>query len=264
MILNFIKTSQAQNTTVLVTSFCPPSYYLKIAKKAIDYEFLHAEQVGFIVPPSRHESILELEMAGGEFCGNATLSAAAYAVFKGLAGKEAFSIDVSGAPLPITCKVRQTNDYSYNANCVMPQAKRNGELKLTLENKTIMGQVIELDGISHFVFPEQRDFTEYIEVVTVLKQTVDSDAIGVIPFKALQDDTYSIKPFVHVKKVNTNVFERGCGSGSLALGMYLNKVTGITKKIKVLQPGGVIEVGIGSEFSISTDVVITCEGRIMI
>ena len=26
------------------------------------------------------------------------------------------------------------------------------ELKLTLENKTIMGQVIELDGISHFVF----------------------------------------------------------------------------------------------------------------
>ena len=64
--------------------------------------------------------------------------------------------------------------------------------------------------------------------------------------------------------MNTNVFERGCGSGSLALGMYLNKVTGITKKIKVLQPGGVIEVGIGSEFSISTDVVITCEGRIMI
>jgi diaminopimelate epimerase len=264
MIFNFIKTSPAQNTTVLITSFCPQSYYLKIAEIAMKYEFLHAEQVGFIVPPSKKESILGLEMAGGEFCGNATLSAAAYAVFKGLVGGKVFNIDVSGAAGPIRCKVQKLDDYRYNASCVMPPAKLNQELKLDLGNKTIIGQVIELDGISHFVFPEQEDFAEYLDVVTALKQFIDANAIGVIPFKTIKDDTYSIKPFVHVKKVNTNVFERGCGSGSLALGMYLNKVFGMSKRIEVVQPGGVIGVEMGSEYSISTDVVFTCEGTIMV
>ena len=264
MILDFIKTSPAQNTTVLITSFCPQSYYLKIAETAMKYEFLHAEQVGFIVPPSKKESVLGLEMAGGEFCGNATLSAAAYAVFKGLTEGEVFNIDVSGAAEPIRCKVQKLDGHCYNASCVMPPARRNQELKLNLGNKTIIGQVIELDGISHFVFPEQEGFTEYLDVVTALKQSVDAEAIGVIPFKTIKDDTYSIKPFVHVKKVNTNIFERGCGSGSLALGMYLNKVFGMSKRIKVFQPGGVIGVEMGSEYSISTDVVFTCEGKIMI
>lgn len=264
MIFDFIKTSPAQNTTVLVTSYCPKGYYLKIAEKAMSYEFLHAEQVGFIVPPSKKESILGLEMAGGEFCGNATLSVAAYAILKGLADEEIFSIDVSGTTLPIRCKAKKINDYCYDASCVMPPAKRNQELKITLKNKTIIGQVIELDGISHFVFPEQKDSIEHLDILTALKQVVETDAIGVIPFKTLENGTYKIKPFVHVRKVNTNVFERGCGSGSLALGMYLNKVTGISKKIVVLQPGGAIGVGIGSEFSISTDVVFTCEGRMMV
>ncbi|MGI6697202.1 MAG: hypothetical protein GX918_00660 [Clostridiales bacterium] len=264
MIINFIKTSPAQNTTVLITSLCPQSYYLRIAEIAMRYEFLNAEQVGFIVPPSKKESTLGLEMAGGEFCGNATLSAAAYAVYKGLAEGEVFSIDVSGTAGPIRCKVQKLDDHRYNTSCIMPSAKRIQELKLRLENKTIIGQVIELDGISHFVFPEQEGFTEYPDVAAALKQLVDADAIGIIPFKTLKNDTYSIKPFVHVKKVNTNVFERGCGSGSLALGMYLNKVFGMSKRIEVVQPGGVIGVEMGSEYSISTDVVFTCEGIIMV
>jgi diaminopimelate epimerase len=264
MILYFIKTSPAQNTTVLITSFCSKSHYIKIAETTMKYEFLHAEQVGFIVPPSKKASVLGMEMAGGEFCGNATLSAAAYAVYKGLAEEEVFSIDVSGAAEPIRCKVRKLDDYCYNASCVMPPAKRIQELKLNLGNKTIIGKVIELDGISHFVFPEHEGFMEYLDVATALKQSVDADAIGVIPFKTIKDDTYSIRPFVHVKKVNTNVFERGCGSGSLALGMYLDKVFGMSKRIEVVQPGGIIGVEMGSEYSISTDVVFTCEGIIMV
>ncbi|HOC09458.1 MAG TPA: hypothetical protein PKN88_08035, partial [Bacillota bacterium] len=173
-------------------------------------------------------------------------------------------IDASGAAEPIRCKVQKLDDHCYKASCIMPPAKRIQELKLNLGNKTIIGLVIELDGISHFVFPEHEGFTEYPDVAAALKQLVDADAIGVIPFKTIKDDTYSIKPFVHVKKVNTNVFERGCGSGSLALGMYLNKVFGISKRIEVVQPGGVIGVEMGSEYSISTDVVFTCEGIIMV
>lgn len=264
MIFDFIKTSPAQNTTILVTSYCPQSYYFAVAEKAMNYEYLHAEQVGFIVPPSNKDSILRLEMAGGEFCGNATLSAAAYVIYKGLIDRVNFSIDASGAAEPIRCRVEKVSTYCYNTSCIMPPAKRNQKLELTHENKTITGHIIEFDGISHFVFPTQEDFTEYSGVIPALKQVVDTNAIGVIPYKTLKDGSYKIKPFVHVKKINTNIFERGCGSGSLALGIYLKKVGGVSKEIEVVQPGGVIRVGIGNEFSISTDVVFTCEGRMLI
>ncbi len=263
MILEFIKTSPAQNTTVIVTSFCPKSYYSAVAEKAMSYDYLNAEQVGFIVPPSKTDSLIGLEMAGGEFCGNATLSAAAYAVYKGLVNKQYFNIDVSGADEPIRCKVIKLIDYCYNASCTMPKAKRIDELKLKLPGKTVEGCIVEFDGISHFVLEAEDSFSEFAESTQVLKKIVDTNAIGIIPYTKINDDKYKIEPFVHVKAINSNVFERGCGSGSLALGTYLNKVHGISNEIEVVQPGGVIRVGMGDELYISTDVIITCEGRIL-
>ncbi|WP_213973882.1 hypothetical protein [Tepidanaerobacter acetatoxydans] len=264
MIIDFIKTSPAQNTTVLITSYCPRSYYSAVAEKAMNYDYLHAEQVGFIVPPSKKDSVIRLEMAGGEFCGNATLSAAAYVRYKGLNDKENFSIDVSGAAEPIRCRVEKVGTYYYNTSCIMPPAKRIDEMELELQGKTIKGYIVEFEGISHFVLEAKEEFVEYSEVTHALKKAVDTNAIGVIPYETIRDDTYKIKPFVHVKEINSNVFERGCGSGSLALGTYLKRVRGISREIRVVQPGGVIRVGIADEFFISTDVILTCEGRILI
>ena len=264
MIFEFIKTSPAQNTTVIITSDCPKSYYPIVANKAMSYDYLHAEQVGFIVPPSRKDSVIALEMAGGEFCGNATLSAAAYVIYKGLTDKEVFYIDSSGAAEPIRCKVAKVGDYCYSASCTMPSAKGIDEAKFNLPNKTVEGYIVEFDGISHFVLEAEDDFEEYLELIQSLKEVVDADAIGIIPYSKVQDGRYKIKPFVHVRAINSNVFERGCGSGSLALGIYLNKIRGVSTDIEVLQPGGTIRVGIGEKFSISTDVIITCEGQILI
>ncbi|NLU11527.1 MAG: hypothetical protein GXW90_11515 [Tepidanaerobacter acetatoxydans] len=264
MIFDFIKTSPAQNTTVLVTSYCPQSYYSTVAEKAMNYDYLNAEQVGFIVPPSKKDSVIRLEMAGGEFCGNAALSSAAYVRYKGLNDKENFNIDVSGAAEPIRCRVEKVNTYCYNTSCIMPPAKRIDKMELELQGKTIKGYIVGFEGISHFVLEANEQFVEYSEVTQALKKAVDTNAIGVIPYETIRDDTYKIKPFVHVKEINSNVFERGCGSGSLALGIYLKKVSGISKEVSVVQPGGIIRVGIGNEFSISTDVILTCEGKILI
>jgi diaminopimelate epimerase len=162
-----------------------------------------------------------------------------------------------------TTKAQQFVDITGLVNKAVSESGVEDGIAVVFVPHTTAG-VIELDGISHFVFPEHEGFMEYLDVATALKQSVDADAIGVIPFKTIKDDTYSIRPFVHVKKVNTNVFERGCGSGSLALGMYLDKVFGMSKRIEVVQPGGIIGVEMGSEYSISTDVVFTCEGIIMV
>jgi diaminopimelate epimerase len=52
----------------------------------------------------------------------------------------------------------------------------------------------------------------------------------------------SIKPFVCVKTAGTKVWERGCGSGSAALGAYLAYNAGKSVKADITQPGGVITV----------------------
>lgn len=264
LILEFVKTSPAQNTTVIVTSYCPRSYYFAVAEKAMSFDYLHAEQVGFLVAPRSKDAVIGLEMAGGEFCGNATLSAAAFAVYKGLTDKRVFNIDASGADEPIKCRVEKVSDYCFSASCTMPQAKRIEAMEFELPNKTVKGNLVEFKGISHFVLEAGDDFAEYMELSRVLKQVVDAGAIGIIPYRKLTDKTYKIKPFVHVKAIDSNVFERGCGSGSLALGIYLKQAYGISKEIEVIQPGGVIRVGLGNEIYIATYVKITCEGRMLI
>lgn len=264
MIVDFIKSSPAQNTTVLVTGYCPPDAYHAVARRAMSYECLHAEQVGFIVSPSGKDSVLRLEMAGGEFCGNAALSAAALAIHKGLTDRSDFCIEVSGAAGPVSCRVERRGRYRYHASCTMPPARRAEELELTLGDEAIKGRIIEFDGISHFVFPVEGDFTGYSDTMDALKRLTDTDAVGVIPYETLEDGSHRIKPLVHVRSLNSSVFERGCGSGSLALGIHLEAEGCAARGIDVLQPGGVIRVEIGETFSISTDVEFTCEGSMLV
>jgi len=247
-----------------VTGYCPIRYYFAVAEKAMSYDYLHAEQVGFLVPPRSKDAVIGLEMAGGEFCGNATLSAAACAVYKGLTDSQVFYIDSSGSDKPIKCRVEKVSDYCFNASSTMPKAKRIESMEFELSKKIVRGSLLEFEGISHFVLEAEDDFAEYMELIKALNQVVDASAIGIIPYRKLTDKAYKIKPFVHVKAIDSNVFEQGCGSGSLALGIYLKQAYGISKEIEVDQPGGIIRVGLGDEIYIATDVKITCEGRMLI
>jgi len=52
MRLNFIKSSSAKNTTVFITNYVDPQFYRKIARTVMSYEYLQAEQVGFIMKPT--------------------------------------------------------------------------------------------------------------------------------------------------------------------------------------------------------------------
>lgn len=264
MIIDFLKTSPAMNTTVLVTSVCPKQHYIEVAKRAMKYDFLHAEQVGFIKAPQSNDTILYLEMAGGEFCGNATLSAAAYATYKGLTEKHDFYIDVSGVENPVWCKVMKKDRFNYNTKCQMPFASNIEEYKINLKSQIIEGAIIEFNGISHFVFPVKNKFTYFLEVLDIIKTDINASAIGIIPYKIIEKQNYKIKPYVYVRKTNTSTFERGCGSGSLALGIFINETGKKQKHIKVIQPGGIIKVEVGDRNYISTDVLMTCEGRILI
>ena len=264
MKINYIKASPSQNTTVIVTSSCPQSYYTEVAEKIMSYEYLQAEQVGFIVPPKSSCSVVALEMAGGEFCGNAALSVAASARYKGICSDDEFFIEISGEENPVKSWVKPKSPYIYQSKCKMPSPLSITIINVSLDNKKIKGRLVNFKGISHFVFEGRLELNEYEQTLAQVVEKCDTDAVGIVPYDKVGKREYAIKPYVYVRDLNTKVFERGCGSGSLALGIYLKDIYGYKEKIIVYQPGGTIDVEISDDFYILTDVKFTSEGVVLL
>ena len=66
-----------------------------------------------------------------------------------------------------------------------------------------------------------------------------SDALGIL---LTNRDLNRIRPLVYVRETDSSVWERGCGSGTAALGAYLASEAGRDVQASVSQPGGVISV----------------------
>ena len=78
MKISFVKTSPAQNVTVLVTSPVPRDRQAETAAKLLAYDGVGGEQAGFLETPTMPGADARLQMMGGEFCGNAAMSLGAY------------------------------------------------------------------------------------------------------------------------------------------------------------------------------------------
>ncbi|GHI01573.1 hypothetical protein [Neobacillus kokaensis] len=259
MRLNFVKISPSKNMTVLITNYVAPAHYSQIANTIMDYEYVNAEQVGFIVSPKSQDSLLRLEMSGGEFCGNALLGAAAYCHYKGLTEKNRFLLETSGADSPLACAVEAKSSNYFEAKAEMPRPISIKDIVIDLNGRSISGCSVQLDGITHFLtdyWPCKDDFNLIIEAVT---KKNENKAIGIIPYRRLTEKEYEIWPFVYVKETGSRFFEQACGSGSLALGIHLSK-NGKGDKFHIHQPGGIINVETGVKNYISTNVRFTCEG----
>lgn len=261
MRLNFIKASPSQNMTIFITNYVSPENYGRIANVIMGYEYLNAEQVGFIVPPTDKKSVLRLEMSGGEFCGNAVLSAAAYCYYKGLYDKKTFFLEASGTESPIICEIEVKDATRYEVKAEMPQPIGMWDTVLNIKQNRIPGSIVQLNGITHFLtefWPCKNDFEPILEAVA---EKIQDKALGVIPYKKFGEGKYEILPFVYVKSTGSKFFERACGSGTLALGINMAKKNN-EYSLKVYQPGGMISVEIGAKNYISTNVRFTCEGYV--
>ncbi len=259
MKLNFVKVSPSKNMTVFITDYVAPARYAEIATPLMDLEYLGAEQVGFIVEPTNKECILRLEMSGGEFCGNAVLSAAAFCNYKGLSKENVFSIETSGSDFPLECFVEEKSPTHFEARAEMPHPISINDIVVSLNGRSISGNVVKFDGITHFLtdyWPSKDDFSSLIEAVN---EKIEDKAIGIIPYRRLMENEYEIWPFVYVTETGSRFFEQACGSGSLALGVYLS-MKNKEDRLKIHQPGGIIKVEIGDKSYISTDVRFTSEG----
>ncbi len=199
----------------------------KILKQNLD-----VEQVGFIDTKEN-----KLEMAGGEFCINATRCA----IWNYLNGQEGkIKLEVSGYKSKIIGGITKAKDVYVNM-------KINKKMDNILHIKGIFN-LVNLDGILLAVVNEN-DSINFIknlrknenkskgELKELMKTFVTEEkAVGIILLEN-ENGKIKINPIIWVKTVDTLYYETACGSGSLATAIYKKYAEGI-EKIDILQPSG--------------------------
>jgi diaminopimelate epimerase len=234
--------------TILVKSPVPRAEQPAVAAALMDYEGVYAEQAGFIEPPSLPGARALLQMAGGEFCGNAAMSLAAYLAREEGIFEGEIPIEVSGAHEVVSCRVRLSGG-PYLCALSMP---------LPLAREDACGfPAIRLPGIVHAIV-ENRD----VDAPALARKIADEtgeDAAGVLLFSR---ENMEIRPLVYVRSAETLVWERGCGSGTAAVGAYLALERGGDARVDIRQPGGVI--GVRAECRDGKIASLAIEGRVRI
>lgn len=221
------------NKTALINGCEYTNNQKKLINKIIMDKYSQVEQVGFL-----SNKINRLEMAGGEFCMNAT-RCAIYEYSKG--NTEKVELSVSGTNKKLVGRILNDNKVE-----VKLDIGKNIDDLIEIKNDFIC---IKIDGILIAILDEEKS-KKYIQKLreneeiakNKLKQLmitkIDSEekAIGIM---LLEKELGKIKinPIVWVKEIDTVFYETACGSGSLGTAIY-NYLKNKDKKIELIQPSG--------------------------
>ena len=222
----------AGNDTAFVYGLNYTQEQKKLINDAIMAKHSNVEQVGFIDPNKKPE----LQMAGGEFCGNATRSAASIY----LNGKE--------GNLQMTVNVKDTINAGVDKNgkawCEIPLY--HGTDIITKREPGIY--IAKMNGMVTVVIQEDVA-KKYLENKENLKATgmdfihkynlENSEAVGIM-FCEREKELLKINPIVWVKSINTLFYETACGSGTTAVCMVEAFLKKQSQVIDILQPSGMI------------------------
>ena len=215
----YILLNPSGNITALVNNIRVPKEKYKEISGRIMENNRAVEQVGFlkILKP---EYKFRLEMAGGEFCGNASRAFACYLYKEKFIGTKRFQISVSGYPDLIDCKVDRKGEHYFSE----VDLKFRKPISNFIENKTLNNQkisVVHIPGISHIFLDinlfkfDIENYSGQAKSIIQKLNLLNLPAVGVVWF-----DDRQIHPVVYVKDIDTLFYENSCGSGSIAYGIY--------------------------------------------
>ena len=228
------------------------------------------EQVGFITYADKTAAAeggvpVSLRMAGGEFCGNATMCAAAlFAVRSGLQ-EGAVPVKVWGISAPFTVSLERQAALAFSAAVLMPPARGIRMINLMpsdpagasgiLEDGGTDGisailslPVVEMEGISHIIIEPDSGFFGIKEdkalAESLLRQwcgVLGADCLGMM-FLGEGAALRPMTPLVYVPGADTMFWENSCASGSAAAGMYLAAKAGSPVDVTFDEPAGRLRV----------------------
>ncbi len=266
------------NITILAEGDVPAAGRAATAAKLMELEPT-AEQVGFVCYgrtsaekncDTDHD--ISLTMAGGEFCGNATMSAAVLRVARengGFAGETSgtrrkygiYEVDVlaSGAEGIRRVHVEEKEDGSYFGSVDMPKPLSVKKETLSFEGKEYELPVVDFGGITHVIIDigecgltlftgssEKRDFCPDPELrqnaEKAVKEWCDAlraECLGLMMFDSTEN---RLDPLVYVPEAGTLVWESSCASGTTAVGVYLAQKEDAPIRRDINEPGGSLSI----------------------
>lgn len=269
------------NVTALVASAVEPARQPDVAASIMG-RHPEVEQVGFLrqTTPAPDASTgepaaLELRMAGGEFCGNATMSAAAWCLLHGLApsatvaatgapiasdapAQQTVLLRVSGASAPVEVRLRQVGDDAFDACVRMPAALGIDAPILSFDGTSERCPVVRMEGISHAiieptsVFFALRDQPRRAErAVRAWCAELAAEGLGLMFVEPASEPdadgragepSVGLTPLVFIPAGDTIFWEHSCASGSAAVGMLRAARSGARTALSLREPGGILRV----------------------
>ena len=273
-IIEYVVMNPSNNITILVISDVEDECdYWVLAKRLLGLEPT-AEQVGFLQYDD--ESDIILNMAGGEFCGNATMSAAVYygilhdvnngnVVVKSSGANELVNVHIKKnnewegiveMPKPLEiCEVDFENGESYPvvffkgiAHVIVDRkviaCGNDGEKKLLDDDKSFdNNKILISDSLKKEFENKIKEWCKCLEIEALGIMFCD---FGDLKFDSTNNSKSFVPmevlmtPFVYVKSIDTLYWESSCASGTTAVGEYLLDMTNSKDKINVRQPSGTI------------------------
>ncbi len=220
------------NITVLAETPVPPELRLPVAAQLTELE-PETEQVGFLT--FGEGPAVFLRMAGGEFCGNAAMSAAALCAERIALDRGRITVQVDGTPAPAPVEIAAAPG-GWRAEVSMP-------LPLSVGEERFPGggtyPVVRFAGISHVILAGEPDRAEAEAHAPVWCRYLGADALGLM---FLGEAEKRLTPLVYVPAAGTLCWENSCASGTSAAGAYLARRSGQALTLALHQPGGTLTV----------------------
>lgn len=235
------------NITALVESPVDESEQRAVAA-SIMARHAAVEQVGFVRLPDEKSAPAALRMAGGEFCANASMSAASlWALRLGLCEGE-LSLAVSGAEDAVAVRLKQEDESCFSAAVRMPEAREITAIPFVFEGLSGTIPLVRMEGIDHAVltpdcpFFALRDRPSAAEkAVRELCASLGAVCLGLM-FLEGESAQRRLTPLVYVPGSRTLFWESSCASGSAAAGMLLARQSGERTELELIEPGGILRV----------------------
>lgn len=220
------------NRTLLAETPVPEADQPEAARQLMARE-PETEQVGFL---SRSPGLVRLRMAGGEFCGNASLCAAALALLR--TGRQAgtLPVAVSGTAEPVEVRLTSLPDGGWRGTVTMP-------LPLSIRQKPfpdgVTRPVVRFPGIAHVILEEAPDRETAQALAPAWCAGLGAEALGLM---FLDEAKGALTPLVYVPAAGTLFWESSCASGTTAVGAYLAHRSGGPVAVPLTQPGGTLTI----------------------
>jgi histidine racemase len=242
--IHYVLADPSGNRTVFVLDSVAVGERAALAAKILRSDSIEAEQVGFLATNGSsmtNDAVLRVDMMGGEFCGNASRSAAAHAAMVEGVETGEYTISCSGCMENLKANVRKRAAGVYDASIEMPMPQSVDAVIIDIGGAPCRFFRVVLPGIVHFVYIGKGAAAVNRNIFWQAVKTYASDENYVAYGLILLDPTiWKMIPAVYVKETNTLYWEHSCGSGSAAAVAAIAYMGNRNVAVKLQQPGGII------------------------